>query len=101
MKFSFRAEPVVWTALLSALLVVLVEFGVPLTDGQQTALQGLLVALLAVFMARPNVASKDTLEKAGVSLTQVKQVAESRDTVLVEQCTHPDHHTPTTPGETV
>lgn len=99
MKFSFRAEPVVWTALLSAFLVVLVEFGVPLTEGQQTALQGLLVALLAVFMARPNVASRDTLEKAGVSLTQVKQVADSCDTVLVPQkCSH---STPTTPGETL
>ena len=61
--YGFKTEPVLITALVGAVLFALVEFGVPLTDGQETAIQGVIAAVLALF-ARSQVTSQATLEKA-------------------------------------
>ena len=53
-----KSEPVISAATISAfvaaLLSLLVEFGVPVTDGQQTAIQGLIAVLapVAVILVR-------------------------------------------------
>ena len=44
-----RNEPVLVTTLVGALLVLLVQFGVPLSDGQADAITALVIAVLAVF----------------------------------------------------
>lgn len=49
-------EPVLVTAVVAALLLLLVEFNVPLTGGQIDAIQGLIVAGAALF-ARSKVSS--------------------------------------------
>ena len=57
-KKILKNEPVVSaatiSALVAALLSLLVEFGVPVTDGQQTAIQGLIAVLapIAVILVR-------------------------------------------------
>ena len=57
-KKILKNEPVVSAAtistLVAALLSLLVEFGVPVTDGQQTAIQGLIAVLapIAVILVR-------------------------------------------------
>lgn len=66
----FSKEPVLITALVGALLVLLVEFGVPVTDGQQTAIQTVIAAVLAIF-ARSQVVSPERLERAGTSVAEV------------------------------
>ena len=42
-------EPVILSALVAAILVLLVEFNVPLSEGQIQAIQGLIIALCAIF----------------------------------------------------
>jgi hypothetical protein len=46
---KIKNEPVVVTALVGALLALGVEFGLPLTQGQETAIQAVVVAVLALF----------------------------------------------------
>lgn len=43
-----RTEPVMVASLLKALLVCAVAFGLPLSDGQQTALVGVAGAIMAL-----------------------------------------------------
>lgn len=69
-----KTQPVLLTTFVGALLVMLVEFGVPVTDGQQTAIQALIAAALAVFAAS-QVTSQATLEKAGTSMNEVSRIA--------------------------
>lgn len=75
-RFGLNKEPVLVTAFVAAALVVLVEFGVPITDGQQKAIDALIVTGFALF-ARSRVASESTLINAGTSVRQVKAVAKS------------------------
>lgn len=44
-----RDEPVLLTTVVGAVLVLLVQFGVPISDGQADAVTAVLVAVLAVF----------------------------------------------------
>ncbi len=73
---GFRAEPVLITTAIGALLVLMVEFGVPVTDGQQTAIQTLIAAALALF-ARSQVVSESTMNKAGTTSDIVTDAAAS------------------------
>ena len=66
-----KSEPVVSaatiSALVAALITLLVEFGVPLDDGQQTAIQGLVAVLapVAVILVRKYVtANANVVERA-------------------------------------
>ena len=66
-----KSEPVISaasiSALVAALLSLLVEFGVPVTDGQQTAIQGLVAVLapVAVILVRKYVtANANVVERA-------------------------------------
>ena len=70
-KKILKNEPVVSaatiSALVAALLSLLVEFGVPVTDGQQTAIQGLIAVLapIAVILVRKYVtANANVVERA-------------------------------------
>lgn len=70
-KKILKNEPVVSaatiSALVAALLSLLVEFGVPVTDGQQTAIQGLIAVLapIAVILVRKHVtANANVVERA-------------------------------------
>lgn len=45
-----KNEPAVVAGLVGALLLTVQEFGLALTDGQENALNGLTVALLALFV---------------------------------------------------
>jgi len=66
-----KSEPVISaatiSALVAALITLLVEFGVPLDDGQQTAIQGLVAVLapVAVILVRKYVtANANVVERA-------------------------------------
>lgn len=61
--YGFKTEPVLISALVAALMIAAVEFGLPITEGQQTAVQTLIAAVLAIF-ARSQVFSQATIEKA-------------------------------------
>ena len=47
-----KNEPVLVSTLLGTILVLLVQFGVPLTDAQANAITGVVVAGLALFARR-------------------------------------------------
>jgi hypothetical protein len=72
--FGFRTEPVLVSAFVAALLIALVEFGVPITAGQQTAIQTLIAAGFALF-ARSQVTSESTLRRAGTTTAEVEATA--------------------------
>ena len=70
-KKILKSEPVISaatiSALVAALLSLLVEFGVPVTDGQQTAIQGLIAVLapVAVILVRKHMtANVNVVERA-------------------------------------
>lgn len=54
-------EPVLLTALVAAVVMLLVEYNVPVTEGQQDAIQAVVVAVAALF-ARSRVSSKRFLK---------------------------------------
>lgn len=83
-NLKFSSEPVAWSMFLAAVCMVLVRFGVDLSEEQIAALDALLLAGFGI-LARQNVISPTTAAKAGVSLKDVKEVAESPNTILVEQ----------------
>lgn len=45
---TFSQEPALWIALANAVLLVLVNFGIPLTGDQKTAIDTLIGAALAI-----------------------------------------------------
>jgi hypothetical protein len=47
--YSIKAEPVLATTLVTSALVLLVQLGVPVSDGLGDALSGVLVAAAALF----------------------------------------------------
>lgn len=57
-----RTEPVVIITIIMAALAVVAEFGLPLTDSQETAIQALLVAVGALW-ARSQVTPVDRPEQ--------------------------------------
>ncbi len=74
---GFRRQPILVTTLVGAILFALVEFGVPITDGQQTAVQGIIAAVLAIF-ASTQVTSEHTLKQANLTSAEVVSVANSK-----------------------
>lgn len=80
--YGFRTEPVLVSAVVAALLALLVEFGVPLTDGQADKIQ-LLIGAVFVLLARSQVASQRTLDRAGTDLEEVARLAKDDAVVLV------------------
>lgn len=81
-RFLVDTEPVVLSAVLAALFYLLVEFGVPITDGQKDAIQAFAAALLLLF-ARARSTSDSTLKAAGTSRKEVAEVACVHDAHLV------------------
>lgn len=88
-KLGFKAEPVVWSAFLTAVFMVLVEFGVDINSRRQAALNALLLAGFALF-ARHNVASPETVKEASaLSMKEFKNVADDKSAILVEKTITP------------
>lgn len=56
-----RNEPALFAGLVSMLLITVQEFGLNLTDGQETALNGLTVAVLAFAVRRKVVPERNTV----------------------------------------
>ena len=79
MSGFFGKEPSLIIGTVTALLVLLVQFGVDITDGQQQAIIGAASAVLVLVGAavtRQNVTSPATLRQAGTSMRQVAKVAD-------------------------
>lgn len=57
-----KNEPVLTAALVAALLLLLVEFGLELTGGQQAAVQG-VVAAFGLWLARRSVTPTRKIDK--------------------------------------
>lgn len=74
-------EPLVISGVAAAAMAAVVEFGIPLTSGQQTAVQGVIAAVM-LWIARSNVASRGTLKDAGTTLHEVARVAAMPGVVL-------------------
>ena len=60
---KIRREPVLVTGLIAAVLYLLTEFGISVTDGQQAAILGVAGAILA-FVARSKVSPVRDSENA-------------------------------------
>ncbi len=79
-------EPIIITyaivAVLQGIAILLYNEQAVDTTGWQAILLP-IVTLVAGFIPRQQVATQDTLEKAGINLTQVKRVADSSNTTLV------------------
>lgn len=75
----FAKEPAFVIGAITAALVLAVQFGVPITDGQQDAIKNFATAMLVLggaWWTRQNVASPATLRDAGTSLKQVSTVSQ-------------------------
>jgi len=79
---GFRAEPVAVIALINTGLALLVVFGVDVTDAQQAAIIAFVNAVCAVFL-RSQVTSSSTLEAAGTSREEMKNIAANPDAQMV------------------
>lgn len=84
--YGLKTEPVLITAFVGALLFALVEFGIPLTSGQQTAVQALIAAALAWF-ARSQVTSEASLIAANTTSAKVMEAAGDPSKSLVMKST--------------
>lgn len=49
-RIAFSEEPVVWVAAINALIVLGVSFGLPITDAQKLAIDGVITGVSAVFL---------------------------------------------------
>src|SRR5687768_17441178 len=88
--FGLNKEPLVVTALTTAIMLVIVEFDVitritgltTLTEGQETAVQSLIAAAMLAF-ARSQVTSSSTLHQAGTNKQEMADVAADPHRVMI------------------
>ena len=78
---GFRANPVRIIALVQATLYLITQFGVDLTDGQETAVVLVANAVLALFLEN-QVVSQSTLHAAGTTMKEVNAVALADDIAM-------------------
>jgi hypothetical protein len=79
MRGIFGREPALVIGALTAVLVLLVQFGINITDEQQKAIINVATAVLVLGGAawtRQNVASPYTLRKGGTTIKEVEAAAD-------------------------
>lgn len=79
MSGIFGKEPAMILGAVTAMLVLLVQFGVDINQDQQQAIIGVVSAVLVLvgaYVTRQNVTSPATLREAGTSMKQVAKVAD-------------------------
>lgn len=79
-KFGFASEPALVSEGFRLLLLLLVSFGLPITNEQQVMFLA-LGSIVLTLITRANVTAQDTLHAAGLTQKGVSELAETNKVV--------------------